>query len=168
MRASQQQRQAWDAHPARKPHGRSWLRLLVGVASALAVGCPARIEYRPQVHVVEELGVQQASQRLIDVLSHAINPRVIDLDVTEDVVRYRYPLSYLMGHPCGATTLEKRIVFPQVRRIDIFDNHVVFVRGTDERILAQFAFANAQDAKMFADLVLSFRAYYARSGHGTR
>jgi hypothetical protein len=158
---------AWGAYPARKQHGVPLLRLLVGLASALAVGCPAIIEYRPQAHVVEELGVQQASQRLIEVLSHSINPRVIDLDVTEDVVRYRFPLSYLMGNPSGATTLEKRIIFTQVSRIDIFDNHVVFVRGTDEGLLAQLVFANAQDARAFADLVLSFRAYYAHGGRGT-
>lgn len=168
MDAKHQHGRAWGAHPARLQHCMPLLTLLVCVASALTLGCPAMIAYQPHVQFVEELGVQQANQRLIDVLSRALNPRVIAVDVTEDVVRYRYPLSYLMGYPSGTTTLEKRIIFPQVSRIDIFDNHVVFVRGTDEGVLAQLAFTNAPDAKMFADLVLSFGAYYARGGRGTR
>jgi hypothetical protein len=77
------------------------------------------------------------------VLSRSINPRIIDLDVTEALVRYRYPLEYLFGYPSGKTTAERQIVFQDVGRIEIFKNHTVLVRGSAGTMLAQFVFPTA-------------------------
>jgi hypothetical protein len=117
------------------------------------------MQYQPVENLVKTLGVPQAKQRLEGVLARSINPRIIDMDVTDEFLRYRYPLSYLMGNPQGSTTAERRVVFREVGRVDVFENHVVFIRGSDEKVLAQLVFTNAEDARTFADLVHSFRAY---------
>jgi hypothetical protein len=97
-----------------------------------------------------------------EVLSRSLNPRIIDLDVTEEFVRYRYPLDYPLGNPGAATSAEKRLVFQDISHIDVFSNHVVFVRGPAGNVLAQLVFSTGQDARMFADLAYSFRAYRSR------
>ena len=144
------------------------LLLLMSVVGVLTAGCPAPIQYQPAEKLVNEWGVPQAKQRLEEVMSRAINPRIVDMDVTDAFLRYRYPLDYLLGNPSGATTMEKRVVFRDVGRVEIFDNHVVFVWGTDGSILSQMVFTNAEDAKRFADLVFSFRAYGSRGGSSMR
>jgi hypothetical protein len=156
-------------HPANRGKRAAVLAMWLVVSMSMVVaGCPSPIQYQPAEKLVDELGVPQAKSRLEEVLSRSINPRIIDLDVTEALVRYRYPLEYLFGYPSGNTTAERQIVFQEVGRIEIFKNHTVFVRGSDGTMLAQFVFPTAHDAKAFANLVASFRAYYLRVRSGLR
>src|SRR2546429_9590117 len=67
-----------------------WL-LLVCVVSALGTGCPGAISYQPNEGVVDTLGVPQAQQLLKDTLLRSVNPRVDDVQVTDDFVRYHLP-----------------------------------------------------------------------------
>jgi hypothetical protein len=57
------------------------------------------MQYQPAENLVKTLGAPQAQQRLEAVLTRSMNPRIIDVDVTADFLRYRYPLSYIMGNP---------------------------------------------------------------------
>ena len=128
-----------------------WL-LLACVPSALATGCPTATSYQPREGMIDTLGVPGAQQLLRDTLLRAVNPRVDDVEVTDDFVRY---------HLAG-TTYDIRLFFKDVQGAEIFNNNVVLIRGEDQRLLARPLLANAQDATTFADLMLSL-AQRARS-----
>ncbi len=139
--------------------------LLVCCISTLAVGCPAVVSYQPNEKVVVDLGVEQARKRLEGTLSRSINPRIIDVQVAQEFVHYRYqqPIpGWFYGVPVGVTIAENRVHFLNVSRVEIFETNVVFLRTANDIILAQFIFANQEDAKTFADLILSFRAQLPR------
>jgi hypothetical protein len=128
-----------------------WL-FLVCVASAFGTGCPMAVSYQPNEGIVDTLGVPGAQQLLKDTLLRSANPRVDDVEVTNDFVRY---------HLAG-TTYDVRIFFKDIQRAEVFNNNIVLLWGQDQRMLARPLLANAQDATTFADLVLSL-ARRARS-----
>lgn len=138
--------------------------LLICCISALAAGCPAVVSYQPNDRLVVDLGVEQARKRLQETLSRSINPRVIEVQVTQEFVNYRYqqPILGPFGAQVGVTMAENRVHFQNVSRVEVFENNVVFLRAANEIILAQLIFANQDDAKTFADLILSFRAQAPR------
>lgn len=131
------------------------LLLLVCGASALSAGCTP-IQYQPKEGIVDTLGVPQAQQRLQEVLLRAVAPRIDTVEVTDDFLRYH------IAH----TSYEVRILFENVSQMDVFENHYVFIWASGKRILAKILFVNDEDAKMFVDLVSSFRVRRTRSGGG--
>jgi hypothetical protein len=131
-----------------------WL-LLMCVVSALGTGCPSTVSYQPNEGMVDTLGVSQAQQLLKDMLLRSVNPRVDDVQVTDDFVRY---------HLAG-TSYDVRIFFKDVQRAEVFNNNVVLIWGVDQRMLARPLLANTQDATTFADLVLSFARRARSSTH---
>lgn len=140
------------------------LWLLVCVFSAFSVGCPTAVQYQPHEGIVTTLGVAQARQRLQEIVSRSINPQVTEAEVTDDFLQYRFRQA-IAGFPTGAV-LENRIHFLNVGRMEVFENNLVTVRSGGDIVLAQFIFGHGQDAKMFADLLTSFRR--TRGGSGTR
>src|SRR5574341_532302 len=153
------------AYPSGAPRRATLFKLLpLCCISALAVGCPAVVSYQPNERLVHELGVANARKRLEETLSRSINPRVIDVQVTREFVNYRYqqPILGPFGAQVGVTMAENRVHFQNVSRAEIFETNVVFLRAANENILAQVIFANQDDAKTFADLILSFRAQLPR------
>ena len=133
-----------------------WL-LLACVTSALGTGCPMAVSYQPKENMLETLGVLGAQQLLKETLLRSANPRVDDVEVTDDFVRYHL----------GGTTYDVRIFFKDVQRAEIFSNNVVLVWGGGQRMLARPLFVDTQDATTFADLMLAF-ARRARGSSGTR
>src|SRR5262249_30927455 len=139
------------------------LWLLLCVVSVLSVSCSTTIPYQPNEGLVATLGVAPARQRLQEIVARSINPQVTESEVTDDFLQYRYRQA-IAGFPTGAI-LDNRIHFLNVGRVEVFDNNLVIIRTGGEIVLAQFIFGNYQDARMFADLLASFRAQRAR---GTR
>lgn len=140
--------------------------LLICVIIVPCVGCaPAAIQYQPNQGIVGVLGVLQAQQALKETVLRSINPQVVEVDVTDDFLHYRYrpanPFAMFGASP-GATLLENRVFFVNVGRVEVFDNHLVFIRTAAGHIIAQIFFGNDQDTKMFADLMLSFHAQRSR------
>jgi hypothetical protein len=131
-----------------------WL-LLVCVVSAIGIGCPSTVSHQPNEGIVDTLGVPQAQQLLKDTLLRSVNPRVDDVEVTDDFMRY---------HLAG-TAYDVRIFFKDVQRAEVYNNNVVLIWGGDQRMLARPLLANTQEATTFADLVLSFAR---RAGGSTR
>jgi hypothetical protein len=84
------------------------------------------------------------------VLLRSINPQIDEVTVTEEFLNYRI-------HP---TTTVIRLFFGKVGSVEIFDNHAAFVRAHGGPFIAQLFFATAEDARMFADLLMSFREAY--------
>jgi len=132
------------------------LWLLLCVVSILSVGCPTAMQYQPNEGIVDTLGVAQAKQRLQEIVARSINPQVTESEVTDDFLQYRFR-QVIAGFPTGAI-LENRIHFLNVGRMEVFENNLVIVRTAGDIVLAQFVFGNNPDAKMFADLLASFRA----------
>ena len=81
---------------------------------------------------------------------------MVGADVTDEVLHYRYR-QVIAGIPTGVM-LDNRVFFVTVARVEIFTNNVVNVWALGNHLLAQLVFGNAQDARTFADLVVSFRA----------
>ena len=63
---------------------------------------------------------------------------------------------------------ENRILFLSVDQVEIYQNDVVLIRNPAKQIMAQMVFANDEDAKTFADLLLSFRAHRSRNSSDAR
>ena len=135
-----------------------WLQLCV--VSILSVGCPTAVQYQPNEGIVDTLGVAQAKQRLQEIVARSINPQVTESEVTDDFLQYRFRLA-IAGFPTGAI-LENRMHFLNIGRMEVFENNLVIVRTSGDIVLAQFVFGNNPDAKMFADLLASFRARRSR------
>jgi len=142
------------------------LWLLICVISVLSAGCPTAVQYQPNEGIVDTLGVVPARQRLQEIVARSINPQVTESEVTDDFLQYRFRQA-VAGFPTGAI-LENRIHFLNVGRLEVFENNLVIIRTAGDIALAQFIFGNHQDAKMFADLLTSFRAQRARGSSGTR
>ena len=135
-----------------------WLQVCaVGV---LSVGCSTALQYQPNEGIIDTLGVAQAKQRLQEIVARSINPQVTESEVTDDFLQYRFRQA-IAGFPTGAI-LENRIHFLNVGRMEVFENNLVIVRTAGDIVLAQFVFGNNPDAKMFADLLASFRARRSR------
>jgi hypothetical protein len=130
------------------------------VVSTLSAGCPAAVQYQPNEAIVDTMGVAPARQRLQEIVSRSINPQVTEAEVTDDYLLYRYRQA-IAGFPTGAI-LENRLHFLNIGRTEVFENNTVNVRTEGSIVLAQLVFGNNQDAKMFADLLASFRARQSR------
>ena len=143
-------------HPRyfRQSHHGSSRRLLtlVGLAclvSVLSSGCQIALEYTPQDNLVAELGLDQAQQRLREILLRSVNPAVNAVEVTDEFLRY----------DLSNTTYQVRVFFKDIKRIDVYTNNVVVVwgAGSPEPVLIRPLLANEQDARTFADLLYSLR-----------
>ena len=142
------------------------LWLLLCVVSALSVSCSTAIPYQPNEGLVATLGVAPARQHFQEIVARSVNPQVTESEVTDDFLQYRYR-QIIAGFPTGAI-LDNRIHFLNVGRVEVFENNLVIIRTGGDIVLAQFIFGNYQDARMFADLLASFRAQRARGSSGTR
>jgi hypothetical protein len=132
--------------------------LMACVMSMFNSGCPTAMQYQPNEKMVDELGLPQARQRLKEVLLRAVNPKIDEVEITDQFLRY-----HLTG-----TTYEVRLFFKDMHRVDVYGNHVVLIRDRQDGMLARPLFANTEDAQMFANLMASFRAHYAPSSSGAR
>jgi hypothetical protein len=109
--------------------------------------------------MVETLGVPQARQRLKEIVLRSINPQMVEVDVTDDYLHYRYRQA-VAGFPTGAI-IDNRVFFTNVARVEVFENNVVNVRTSANHLIAQVIFGTNEDAKTFADLLSSFRSQRA-------
>lgn len=129
--------------------------LLVGGLSALISGCSSASMYQPNAEIVKTMGVEQAKQRLKETVLRSVNPQVVEADVTDEFLRYRYRQA-IAGFQTGAV-LENQIAFLNAVQVEVHTNNVVNVRTSAGVLIAQLVFGNEQDARTFADLLASFR-----------
>ena len=124
------------------------LLLLLGVLSGGMTGCMRTAAYQPNTQRVAELGLPQAQQRLEEVLLRSVNPPISAVETADTFVRV----------DLRNTTYQVRVFFQDIRRVEVFTNHLVVLRGAEDHLLFRPLFANAQDATAFADLILSLQA----------
>lgn len=141
----------------------------IGLAAALAGGCATPIAYRPNVAVVDDLGVSEAKRRLSEVLALAIAPRITSVDVTNHAVRYRWHQTVHgpYGIPMGSVPHEGQVHFANVGQLQIYTNHWVFIWGPPGHLMDKILFQSHEEARLFADLVMSFRERRLRGEAGS-
>src|SRR5262249_21560636 len=108
---------------------------------------------QPNTAMIDTIGMPQAQVRMRETLLRSVNPAIQSVDITEDFLRYRL----------NVAIYEFQLFFGNVSRVEIYDNNFVFIRGHGDQIMAQIFFATAEEAKTFADLLMSFRDNYLRS-----
>ena len=119
------------------------------------------IAYRPNLTAVDELGLPEVKQRLSETLGRAVAPPIGSVEVTSHALTYRWhqTLHGPYGIPMGSVPHDTQIHFANVINVQIYTNHWVFIWGHPQRILAKVLFASGEDARTFADLVLSMREH---------
>jgi hypothetical protein len=121
-------------------------------------GCVKVVPRQPNTKAVEELGVDAAKQRLQEVLTRAVDPRIAVVAVADDSLRYKWdqPIQGWYGVPAGSVQNETQIFFRNIARMEVYENNKVFVYGPGGRI-DQILFPSQADAFQFHDLLESFR-----------
>lgn len=134
--------------------------LLVGGLGGLLSGCSSASMYQPKAEMMQTMGVEQAKQRLKETTLRSINPQIVEADITDEFLRYRYRQA-IAGFQTGAI-LENQIAFLNAVQLQVHTNNTVNVRTSAGILIAQLVFGNEQDARTFADLLASFRQQNVR------
>ncbi len=141
--------------------GGAWLAAMVGgIIGVLSSGCVAVINYQPQEKLIDEIGFEEGGRRLQEVMTRASAPRITSANVAEDFFTYimQQPILGPYGIHMGYNPIPMQIFYVNIGRLEIYENHYVFLRAADDSIISQVLFATDQDAKTYADLVMSLRA----------
>jgi len=129
---------------------------LAAAGLALVVGCVSQLAYEPDVKSIDKMGAEAAKARLIEVLTKARQPHITSVKVTDDSVQYFYdePTDPFYISTVGNTT---QIFFVAIDRIEVYSNQNVFVWGAPDHV-DKVLFWSPEDARTFADLMMSYRA----------
>src|SRR5438270_12553686 len=65
-------------------------RWLVGLLCLLILGCVPEVAHVPNARLLDTMQLAEVHQRLQDVLSRSINPRVMNVQITDDFIQYSY------------------------------------------------------------------------------
>jgi hypothetical protein len=115
---------------------------------------------------VDELGWDGAQGRFGELMTRCRAPRIADAAI--DTKKFEFTLTG--GHAgwwwgwSGAPGSKPAIYHANVGRLDIYENHKVFVLDPDGRRMTEFLFGGQEDCFLFADLVWSFRSYQGAPG----
>jgi hypothetical protein len=132
--------------------------LLIEVLSVYMLGCSASIPYQPTTTIVEEVGPAQAKERLEALLGRLLHPRLIDVEVSDDALHYRFPRDRTWTPTDRSTSVAKQLIFRDIENVTVSSNNAVTVSSRNKEQTATMEFQSMADAKMFADLLASFRA----------
>ena len=140
--------------------------------SLLCTACVQPTGYQPKTHLLQRLSREDAAERIRLVLLRASNPQIDEVTVTEEFLNYQiHPTPIVVPGPLPTapflftsrmyqTPVVIRLFLGKVEGVEVFDNHAAFVRGPGGQFIAQFFFPTAEDAKIFADLLMSLREMY--------
>ena len=133
--------------------------LLALATGGLGTGCIATVPYEPNQAISDDLGVYEAQRRLEETLARAIEPPIIAPEVTESSFGYTFKEIIRGAYyiPMGSVENYNRIYFANVGRLELYENHYVYVYGHDDRLINKVLFGSAEDATLFIDLVWSLR-----------
>ena len=134
--------------------------LLVLGSVTLSVGC-APIAYRPNEDRVKELGVEKAKADLKELVNRskaAGGGAVASVEVTDDAIKVKANQTTMGAfYQMETRQIESTAEFPTLDRVDIYSNNWAYVYQSG-RLAMQILFATPEDARSFADLMMSFRA----------
>jgi hypothetical protein len=104
------------------------------------------------------MGVYEAQQRLQEILLHAIEPPIVQAEVTEDGFLYR--TRQVIAGFATETLLVHRVAFANAVYVRLYPNNVALVQTSTKVVLARLVFGNKPDTRLFVDLVTSFHTRY--------
>ncbi len=135
-------------------------RLLALVLVAFQAACrPPAEPYAADVAIVHMIGKDEAMEKLRAVVQNAEAPTVMAGSVSVTVEYYSYVLPPYPSSGRGPIT--KKIYFEEVSRVEMWQRgghtHVRVVGAAGKRI-DQRKWSDGADAKLFADIVMSFHA----------
>jgi hypothetical protein len=134
--------------------------LLLALGGVVNFGCVALLDYRPDEGLVSSLGPEEAKRKFSETLSLAFDPHVTGSEITDDYYRYQWQQNIYgaYGIPMGSVPGANQVFFNNVEKVEVYQNNKVFVYERGGRLKDQILFSTVDDAKRFADLVMSFRA----------
>ena len=129
------------------------------LVAALQTGCRAGEPYNADVAVVHMLGKDEALNKLQTTLKQAAAPQVMpnSVDVTNEYYFYQ-ALDIAMY---GRGFVAKKVYFKEVDAVEMWESRghtYVKLLGPSGKKVDQLKWSSGVDAKLFADLVMSFKA----------
>lgn len=127
--------------------------------SVVGPGCVAVVPHQPDTTLVAKGGIEDVKKRITEVLNRAVQPHVTSVEVTPDSLKYSWSQA-IMGPFFAVQTLPGmvQILYSNIARVEVYDNNKVFVWAPGDARREELLFANLDDAKLFADLLLSLKA----------
>lgn len=138
--------------------------LLIALAGSLA-SCVAEARYRPNTSFADGLEDADAQRQFGEVLTRITTPRILSARITDQFYEYEIQQSSrnVHGIPTGLVSRKVQRDFANLGRAKLHVNHVVYVFSKRGNLLDQLRFADQSDAKVFIDLIMSYRARLNRS-----
>ena len=130
----------------------------LALLAALQISCRAGEPYNADVAIVHMLGKDEALNKLRTVLKQAAAPQVLpqSVDITNEYYFYQ-ALDIAMY---GRGFVSKKVYFKEVDAVEMWESRghtYVKLLGNDKKV-DQLKWSSSVDAKLFADLVMSFKA----------
>jgi len=134
--------------------------LVVLGSVALSFGC-APIPYHANEERVKEVGVEKAKQDLKEMVlrSKAAGGGVVaGVEVTDEALKVKAHQTTMGAfYQVQTNQLDSEVSFAILERVDIYSNNWAYVYQSG-RIVLQVLLATPEDARAFADLMMSFHA----------
>ncbi|MBI3724418.1 hypothetical protein HY251_10760 [bacterium] len=133
--------------------------LLLAASAALA-GCIPLVNYTPDETAVEKLGPEEGRKRLQETMARAQDPKIMVCEATDDYVDWKWNqvIHGAYGIPVGTSPQNARIFYANLTKLELYENHNVYLYGPSDQLTAKVMYGNEGDAKLFMDLMASFRA----------
>jgi hypothetical protein len=125
----------------------------------LTWGCSSQLPYTPNDGLVDTLGVEEAKKRIAHVLQRAIKPHITTVRATDDYVQYFWekmaPETFY--DPLYVANVTE-VHYATLTQVKVFDDFRVTFAGPLAEPVDEIRFGTDEDARTFADLLLSFKA----------
>ena len=110
---------------------------------------------------VKELGVEKAKQDLKEMVMRAKAAGggvVSSVEVTDEALKVKAQQSSMgMWYQIETRQLEHEVYFPMLDRVDIYSNNWAYIYQSG-RLTMQVLLSTPEEARSFADLMMSFKA----------
>jgi hypothetical protein len=131
-----------------------------------------QVDYQPKDNLINKLGWRRAKKHLHDILLRSISPAIKTVqEITQNSIIYCQKLptgttQHITEVPhCDSETFEYELHIFTKDKIDvqIFENHYVVIPRIERGLSYVIRFDSQKDAKLFADLIMSFHKQYINS-----
>ena len=143
--------------------------LALAVAGSLA-SCVAVVRYRPNTAFADGLEEAEARRAFGEVMTRVTAPRILSARISDHYYEYEIEESSrnMHGIPTGVTSRKVQRDFANLGRAQLHVNHVVYVFSKSSQLLDHLRFSDQNDAKVFIDLIMSYRDRLERSWSGRK
>lgn len=134
-------------------------RLALGAACFVGASCVAVVPYEARAGLVQEQSFEAVRRLLSEVSTRAINPHITTVEVTDEFFFYGWTETYLGPFYVPVTSShQNQIFYANIGRIELYENHNVFIWGPGDQRVDKVLFARPEDAKTFIDCLVSLQA----------